>query len=50
VKEQGEIIEPLLTSQWFMNMKELANNGIEVVKMEKLVLFLNTGKKSISTG
>ncbi len=32
----GEIIEPLLTSQWFMNMKELANNGIEVVKDGKI--------------
>ncbi len=32
----GEIIEPLLTSQWFMNMKELANNGIEVVKSGKI--------------
>ena len=28
----GEIIEPLLTSQWFMNMKDMASNGIEVVK------------------
>ena len=32
----GEIIEPLLTSQWFMNMKEIANNGIEVVKDGKI--------------
>ena len=32
----GETIEPLLTSQWFMNMKELANNGIEVVKDGKI--------------
>ena len=32
----GETIEPLLTSQWFMNMKELANNGIEVVKGGKI--------------
>tara|TARA_B100001063_G_C16771952_1_gene562259 strand:- start:857 stop:3592 length:2736 start_codon:yes stop_codon:yes gene_type:complete len=32
----GEIIEPLLTSQWFMNMKELANNGIKVVKDGKI--------------
>ncbi len=32
----GEIIEPLLTSQWFMNMKEIANNGVEVVKDGKI--------------
>ncbi len=32
----GEIIEPLLTSQWFMNMKELANDGIKVVKDGKI--------------
>ncbi len=32
----GEIIEPLLTSQWFMNMKEIANDGIEVVKDGKI--------------
>ena len=28
----GEVIEPLLTSQWFMNMKDLAEDGISVVK------------------
>ena len=28
----GEVIEPLLTSQWFMNMKDLAKEGISVVK------------------
>ena len=32
----GEIIEPLLTNQWFMNMKDLANDGIEVVKNGKV--------------
>ena len=32
----GETIEPLLTSQWYMNMKEIANNGIEIVKDGKI--------------
>ena len=32
----GETIEPLLTNQWFMNMKELANEGIKVVKDKKV--------------
>ncbi len=32
----GEVIEPLLTSQWFMSMHDLANNGIAVVKSGKV--------------
>ncbi len=32
----GEIIEPLLTNQWFMNMTELAKEGINVVKEKKV--------------
>ena len=32
----GEVIEPLLTSQWFMKMRELANNGIKVVEDGKI--------------
>ena len=35
----GEIIEPLLTNQWFMNMTDLAKEGIDVVK-EKRVNFV----------
>ena len=32
----GEIIEPLLTNQWFMNMNDLAKEGIRVVKEKKV--------------
>ena len=32
----GEVIEPLLTSQWFMSMHDLANDGIAVVKSGKV--------------
>ena len=32
----GEIIEPLLTNQWFMNMTDLAKEGINVVKEKKV--------------
>ncbi|MEC7676982.1 MAG: valine--tRNA ligase, partial [Pseudomonadota bacterium] len=32
----GEIIEPLLTNQWFMNMHDLAQDGIRVVKEKKV--------------
>ena len=32
----GEIIEPLLTNQWFMNMTDLAAEGISVVKDKKV--------------
>ena len=32
----GEIIEPLLTNQWFMDMKDLAKEGISVVKDKKV--------------
>ena len=32
----GETIEPLLTNQWFMNMTDLAKEGIKVVKDKKV--------------
>tara|TARA_Y100001935_G_scaffold50385_1_gene41976 strand:- start:10461 stop:12770 length:2310 start_codon:yes stop_codon:yes gene_type:complete len=32
----GEIIEPLLTNQWFMNMTDLAKEGVDVVKEKKV--------------
>ena len=32
----GETIEPLLTNQWFMDMTELAKEGIKVVKDKKV--------------
>ena len=32
----GEVIEPLLTNQWFMNMNDLAKDGIRVVKEKKV--------------
>ena len=32
----GEVIEPLLTNQWFMNMTDLAKEGIDVVKEKKV--------------
>tara|TARA_B100001109_G_scaffold207578_1_gene174887 strand:+ start:1524 stop:4259 length:2736 start_codon:yes stop_codon:yes gene_type:complete len=32
----GEVIEPLLTNQWFMSMKDLAKDGIDVVKEKKI--------------
>ena len=32
----GEIIEPLLTNQWFMSMESLAKDGIDVVKNKKV--------------
>jgi len=32
----GEVIEPLLTNQWFMSMKDLAKDGIDVVKNKKV--------------
>ncbi len=32
----GEIIEPLLTNQWFMDMTNLAQQGIDVVKDKKI--------------
>ena len=32
----GEVIEPLLTNQWFMNMNDLAKEGIRVVKEKKV--------------
>tara|TARA_B100001057_G_scaffold257442_1_gene257651 strand:- start:1150 stop:3906 length:2757 start_codon:yes stop_codon:yes gene_type:complete len=32
----GEVIEPLLTNQWFMSMKDLAKDGIDVVKSKKV--------------
>ena len=31
-ERSGEIIEPLITSQWFMNMKELARPAIEAIE------------------
>jgi len=41
----GEIIEPLLTNQWFMNMRDLANDGIEVVKNGKVTFVPNHWEK-----
>ena len=32
----GEVIEPLLTNQWFMSMKALAKDGIDVVRNKKV--------------
>ncbi len=32
----GEVIEPLLTNQWFMSMNDLAKDGIDVVKNKKV--------------
>tara|TARA_Y100000768_G_scaffold385192_1_gene370795 strand:+ start:10778 stop:13513 length:2736 start_codon:yes stop_codon:yes gene_type:complete len=32
----GEVIEPLLTNQWFMSMKGLAKDGIDVVRNKKV--------------
>ena len=32
----SEVIEPLLTNQWFMNMESLARDGIDVVKSKKV--------------
>ena len=32
----GEIIEPLLTNQWFMSMRDLAKEGVDVVKEKKV--------------
>tara|TARA_Y100000389_G_scaffold82197_1_gene78768 strand:- start:2672 stop:5407 length:2736 start_codon:yes stop_codon:yes gene_type:complete len=32
----GEVIEPLLTSQWFMSMNDLAKDGIDVVKSGRI--------------
>ena len=32
----GEVIEPLLTNQWFMSMGTLAKDGIDVVKNKKV--------------
>jgi len=32
----GEVIEPLLTNQWFMSMESLAKDGIDVVKNKKV--------------
>ena len=31
----GEIIEPLLTNQWFMSMSSLAEKGVKVVEDKK---------------
>ena len=33
----GEVIEPLLTNQWFMSMESLAKDGIDVVKNKKVI-------------
>ena len=46
----GEVIEPLLTNQWFMNMHDLAQDGIRVVKEKKLISCPSIGRKYILTG
>ena len=46
----GEIIEPFLTDQWFVNAKELSIKAIEKVKKRKPSLFQTIGKKHILNG
>ena len=41
----GEVIEPLLTNQWFMSMKDLANDGINIVKNGKVSFVPNHWEK-----
>lgn len=35
----GEIIEPMVSSQWFMKMQDMADRALEVVKNKELVFY-----------
>ena len=49
-ERSGEIIEPLLTDQWFMKMEDLAKPAIDAVKSSNIKFVPKIGKKYISTG
>ena len=44
-ERSGEIIEPLLTSQWFMNMKSLVKPAIEAVENSSTKIIPNNWEK-----
>ena len=44
------IIEPRVSTQWFVKMEPLAKRALEVVKMDKFKLLQKDGKKFITTG
>lgn len=50
-ERSGAVVEPYLSTQWFVAMKPLAERAIQAQKKEKAsVLFRNVLKRSISTG
>ena len=46
----GEIIEPWLTDQWFVNAKELSKSAIEKVKTKETKFIPQSWEKHILSG
>lgn len=42
----GDIIEPLLVPQWWMNCESAAAKGLEAVELEKLLIIPEVHKKT----
>ena len=35
---RGEVIEPMISSQWFVKMDEMASNGLHAVRSGEIVI------------